>query len=80
MQMTTNARRSSKAAYFQNQADAARRQLSDVQVRIIRTTKQIGQCRGQVPDDFKDRLEHLKRLEKDLKRRLNNALFNAGRA
>lgn len=79
MEQTTAAARNARAtAYFAEQVESLRRQLDDTQ-------RKLNYYRGNAaklkkPDRNTDAwIDQLSRKERDLKQRLNRALFNAGR-
>lgn len=79
---TTNPGRvhTAKTSYFQRVADDAKRQLNDVEVRMIFLSKQIdGMPADKVPAEIRNTLAHLDRQRRELKGRMSRALFNAGR-
>ncbi len=82
MQNTTiNGRHASpKTAHFARIAEDARRQLIDVDVLIIRLETQAGFFDGtRLPHDLSNRLDQARRKRRELRDRMDRALFNAGR-
>jgi len=75
---TQQSRETAKSAYFKRRADEARRELHDVETRLNAARRQRQQMAPKVSGELEHRINYLADKQKQLRRRVGQAMFNVG--